>query len=75
MFLYNFEIEGLVTILYDKIIIYLSRTKRFGGTFLCRNVDKGKSLPAHVFLLSFDIESLKRGVKRHLVAGYSWVVQ
>lgn len=35
-------------------------------TFLCRTVDKWNTLPAHLFL-SFDMGSVKRGVKRHPV--------
>lgn len=43
----------------------LSRTKRFGDSFLCRTIKTWNALPAHVFPSSYSPGVFKRGVKRH----------
>ncbi|RVE45607.1 hypothetical protein evm_009720 [Chilo suppressalis] len=42
----------------------ITRTKKFGDSYLCRTIRKWNALPAHVFPPSYNLGSFKRGVKK-----------
>jgi hypothetical protein len=51
----------------------LTRTKKFGNSFLCRTISKWNSLLSHVFSPSYSVDSFKRSVKKHLAGQYGIV--